>query len=95
VLDDGESWVVVRDMKLGKREKRRKWEDDGRLFCLDEHDHLRRQTPKEEMFSRVGLEAVKGRILEYDENADYMSVVRYVQGALKKNEMREEVIRGS
>lgn len=80
-LDDGESWVVVgeigRQFWKGRKEN---LGENGRLYCVDEKTEcIRRQTIEEVKASEVRLAKEKGRFLMSDEDASYMSVVRYLE----------------
>ncbi|PMD39123.1 hypothetical protein L207DRAFT_513608 [Hyaloscypha variabilis F] len=80
VLDDGYSWVQVEKFGKGKR---------NILYRVDdETQSMRRQSTEEMKVSMWYLEREKGRFLEYDERAEYMSLVRYIQ-KVKVDEERE------
>lgn len=71
VLDDGYSWVEIG--RFGK-------EKMDVLFTVDQKTECMRRQSKEEMkVSNWYLGREKGRVLECDEEAKYMSVVRYFQ----------------
>jgi hypothetical protein len=91
VLDDGYSWVVVERGGIGQK---------GTLFRVDEEtEYMRRQSREEMRVSEWFLEKEKGRFLEYDEGADYMALVRYVEKKKvekgKKNVYLEKIERES
>jgi hypothetical protein len=71
VLDDGYSWVEIGRFGREKMDV---------LFTVDETTEcMRRQSKAETKVSNWLLEREKGRVLEYDEEARYMSLVRYFQ----------------
>ncbi len=71
MLDDGYSWVEIG--RFGK-------EKMDVLFTVDEKTEcMRRQSKAETKVSNWYLGREKGRVLECDEEAKYMSVVRYFQ----------------
>jgi hypothetical protein len=77
-LDDGETYVVVAGHGRWRRSKK-----DGSeiLYCVDEESEMiRRQTVKEVELSRRNLEKAKPRFLANDDGANYMPVVRYLDG---------------
>ena len=82
VLDDGYSWIEVGQLGKGK---------DVFYRVDDETQCMTRQSKEEIRVSLWYLERENGRFLEYDEKADYMSLVRYLQrenveGSVKKGE---------
>jgi hypothetical protein len=70
-LDDGYSWAEV-----GRLERRK---GNGLFRVDDETEYMRRQSKEEVRVSEWCLERAKERFLEDDEEADYMSLVRYFQ----------------
>jgi hypothetical protein len=77
-LDDGETYVVVAGHGRWRQSKK-----DGSeiLYCVDEESEMiRRQTVKEVELSRRNLEKAKPRFLANDDGANYMPVVRYLDG---------------
>jgi hypothetical protein len=76
-LDDGETYVVVAGRLSWKRSKK-----DGSevLYRIDQElEMIRRQTVKELEKSRMDLAKAKPRFL-VDDGANYMPVVRYLEG---------------
>jgi hypothetical protein len=78
MLDDGETYVVVTSRRRWRRSKK-----DGSdiLYCVDEESEMiRKQTVKEVKLSRRNLENANPRFLTNDDSADYLPVVRYLNG---------------
>jgi hypothetical protein len=77
-LDDGESYVVAAGHLGWKRFVK---DGSGILYCVDEESEIiRGQTVKEVELSRRNLGKAKPRFLVNDDAANYMPVVRYLEG---------------